>query len=280
MKINFFDKQIIREFYKYLGVISVITSIVFLFIDIPFKYKTISGIVALIILFVIYFTIWIYANYRTKIKLRINNSTVEIKFGDIFEDDSEIKAIAFNEYFDTIVDDKIISNNTLNGMFIKKFFPDNVNNLDKYIENDLHLKNNLICENTKRLSGKKKKYSLGSACLIDYEKDLYIITALTHFDDDNRAFIELKEYISFLFSFWDEVDRLYSGRTVAIPVFGSGVTRFKNYDNISDQELLELIIWSFKVSRMKFAYPSKLKIIIYKDKKDKINLQRLGLLEK
>jgi hypothetical protein len=75
------------------------------------------------------------------------------------------------------------------------------------------------------------------------------------------------------------VDRVYAGKTVALPVLGSGITRFKGYENISDQELIELIIWTFKVSRIKFTYPSKVKIVVYKNKSDKTNLLELKDLE-
>lgn len=59
----------------------------------------------------------------------------------------------------------------------------------------------------------------------------------------------------------------------------SWITRFKGYDNISDQELLELIIWTFKVSRIKFTYPSKVKIVVFNKKSSKINLTALKDLE-
>lgn len=54
MKILFFDKRILHKFYGILSAISVITSIVFLFVDIDTKYKTAIGLVALVFLIVIY----------------------------------------------------------------------------------------------------------------------------------------------------------------------------------------------------------------------------------
>ena len=68
---------------------------------------------------------------------------------------------------------------------------------------------------------------------------------------------------------------MYAGRSVSIPLLGSGITRFKEYNMISDQELLEMLIWSFKVSRIKFTYPSQVSIIIHNSKKDKINFYKL-----
>lgn len=127
---------------------------------------------------------------------------------------------------------------------------------------DAHLSKAVILENKDRPIGKKIKYRLGTICAIDD----YLLTALTRFDADNRAYLEIHDYINCLLNFWNEIDRIYAGKTVALPILGSGITRFKGYENISDQELLELIILMFKVSRVKFTYPSKVKIIVYKEK--------------
>lgn len=275
MKVSFFDKRILHEFYAALSVISVITSIVFLFVEMDTKSKTTIGITAVIILVILYIGIWIHSNVRQSIRLKINTSEVEVKFGDIFSEQADLKAIAFNEYFDTLVDDKVIAKSTLNGIFINKFFKDKVEELDGIISADTHLRKVIVAENVARSVGKKTKYKLGTICVVND----YLLTALTHFDTDNRAFLEINDYINCLLNFWNEVDRVYAGKTIALPVLGSGITRFKGYDNISDQELLELIIWTFKVSRIKFTYPSKVKIVVYKSKSDKTNLVKLKDLE-
>ncbi|KAB1438693.1 hypothetical protein F7O84_14305 [Candidatus Galacturonibacter soehngenii] len=103
----------------------------------------------------------------------------------------------------------------------------------------------------------------------------YIFTAFTKFDDDNRAYLYMNDYVNFLLSFWNEIDIIYSGRSVVIPLFGSGITRFKEYDTITEQELLELLIWSFKISKIKFKYPSKATIVMHKNLFDKINFTKL-----
>lgn len=85
----------------------------------------------------------------------------------------------------------------------------------------------------------------------------------------------MSDYINFLLNFWNEIDIIYAGRSISIPLLGTGITRFKEYNTISEQELLELLIWSFKISRIKFSYPSKVSIIIHESKKDKINFFKL-----
>ena len=64
----------------------------------------------------------------------MNNNIIEIGEENIFSSNhDEFKVIAFNEYFDTKVDDIIISSKTLNGKYIKKKY-DDVSILDKKIE--------------------------------------------------------------------------------------------------------------------------------------------------
>ncbi|HBT63996.1 MAG TPA: hypothetical protein DEB10_04975 [Ruminococcaceae bacterium] len=275
MKVSPLDKRVLNKFYAFLGAISVITSIVFLFADIEDKDKPIAGIVALGAIILVYIGIWIHANVRRSIRLKINNSEIEVYFGDIFEDSAELKAISFNEYFDTQVDDKIISKRSLHGQFIEKLYAGRVDALDDIIAADEHLPEMIAGENPTRPAGKKTKYKLGTVCMAEE----CLLIALSRFDANNKAFLEISDYISCLLAFWNEVDSVYNERTLALPVLGSGITRFRDYESISDQELLELIIWTFKLSRIKFTYPSKVKIVVWEKKSEKINLQKLKDLE-
>lgn len=275
MNISFFNKRILLKFYGIIGAISILTSIIILFVDIDAKWKSTLGVFALIVLIAIYIGLWIHACIRQSICLKINASEVEVKFGDIFEENADLKAIGFNEYFDTQVNNVIISAKSLHGQYIEKFYKDRVADLDNLIAADQHLSEAYLCDNTTRLQGKKAKYKLGTV-VTDNE---YLLIAFSRFDDNNKAYLEINDYISCLLNFWNEVDRVYAGRTVALPLLGSGITRFKGYDSISDQELLELIIWTFKVSRIKFAYPSRVKIVVYKEKSERINLLALKDLE-
>lgn len=275
MKVNFFDSQLLELFYKILSVISVITSLLFIFIDIPMQLKLFIGLVVLVLLIILYCILWWLSNKKTHINLNIEGSPVEIKFGDIFKEEG-LKVIAFNEYFDTLVDNKVIAENTLNGFFIKNFI-DNVSLFDEQIYNDLHLQEKVIGTNENRFLGKKTKYKLGS--IFKYESQ-YLLTAFSRFDDKNRAHLSMQDYISCLLEFWNEIDIIYAGRTIVIPLLGSGITRFKGYENVSEQELLELILWSFKVSRIRFRYPSKVSIVVGYDKRDKVSLFQLANFDK
>ncbi|EAD5761594.1 hypothetical protein EXZ75_05300, partial [Listeria monocytogenes] len=81
--------------------------------------------------------------------------------------------------------------------------------------------------------------------------------------------------------FWNEINRVYAQKSVSVPIFGSGLTNFKNgFEDIDDNELLKIMIWTFKISKMKFTYPAKLSIIINNDKLDRMNIFKLKEEEK
>ena len=268
MKVSLLNRALWKEYYSILSVISVVASLLFLFLKIPDD-KEIYFLIGFVICLVISFLgIWYRANHISKITLKINNSILEIDSGDIFEEDG-FKVIAFNEFFDTQVDDILISKNTLNGKYISRFYPQ-VSDLDTIIASDTHSAD-FIIDNPTRKIGKTAKYKLGTII----KNGEYFLLAFTHFDKDNRAFLEINDYIACLMNMWNECDIHYGGNTVVLPLLGSGITRFRGYENISDQELLEILIWTFKVSRIRFQYPARAKIILSKNFLSKINLYEI-----
>lgn len=280
-KVNFFDKNLLKQYFSILSGLSVILSFVLIGVNIPDKYQYHTMIGLFLILLAIYVVMWFKANRSDDVTLTINNSSVRIKVGDIFEEqenqedeygDDPLKVIAFNEYFDTQVDDKIIAKRTLNGKYVNERITD-IEEFDRTLESELEEK--VIGCNENRKAGKKKKYKLGTI----FQHNNYLLTAFSKFGEDNKAYLYMNDYINFLINFWNEVDIVYAGRTVVVPLLGSGITRFKEYDSVTEQELLELLIWSFKVSRIKFKHPAHVCIVIHKSSKDKINFYRLRSVE-
>ena len=135
------------------------------------------------------------------------------------------------------------------------------------------MQKNIIADNTQRDMGKTTKYKLGSSILIN---DEFVLTAFSRFNENNEAEITIQEYVNFLLSFWNEINRLYAQRPVTVPIFGAGITRFKNgFEDIDINELLQIMIWTFKISKIKFVYPAKLTILIHESKIKQVNLYEL-----
>ena len=269
IKNNFLDKRIMKEFLRVLGIIELFLSVGLIFIEIPSNKKTTITIIFAILLILLYCYIWVLSNKMKNISLIINNSKVEIKFGNIFNTNGK-KVITFNEYFDTCVDNEIINKESINGQFINKKVSD-ILECDRIIENKLKDRNKKGIKNNRRRKGKKEKFKLGTTIKYDEE---FLLTAFTKFNSENCAELSMSEYINCLIELWNELDILYSQDVVVIPLLGSGVTRFKE-NILTEQEILELILWSFKISKIKFSYPSKLCIVISDSLEDKINLYRI-----
>lgn len=270
IKVTLLNKQLLKQFASAVSAVNIIFSLVLIFADIPDKSKPQLGYGFVGLLILGYIIMWYWANKILCQKIRINNSTVEVKTGDIFSEPG-LKAIAFNEYFDTQVDEVVIASSTLNGKFINQKVND-IDALNTLIKDDIYMQERIIEKNITRKNGKTVRYKLGSVLLYNQE---YLITAFSRFDDQNKAYLYMPDYLEFLVNFWSDVDRVYAGRSVTIPLFGSGITRFRGYDMINDQELLEILIWSFKISRIKFTHPAQVTIIIHPDKKDRINFYYL-----
>jgi len=205
-----------------------------------------------------------------EINLTIEESTVVIKTGDIFKQEG-LKVIAFNEYFDTQVDERIIAQASLNGKFIREYCDCSVSELDAYIENYRFDSDEIKEINADRPEGKKQKFEIGTICV--YHD--YILTALSKFNRHNEAYLTMPEYLGFLINFWDKVNRVYAQKSVSVPIFGSGLTRIKGHKIIDEQDLLKIMLWTFRISEMRFKHPAKLTIMIHEEKIDKVNLLEL-----
>ncbi|WP_370620781.1 DUF6430 domain-containing protein [Citrobacter cronae] len=266
-KVNFFDTRIVKKFSDYTSTISTIFSLLLIFVDIPTENKITLGIIFLFTLSLLYFGIWLKSNNLTEVNLDVEESIVTVKAGDLFLQDG-FKVIAFNEYFDTQVDDNIISHKSLNGLYIDNHLSGPISDLDQRVSNYKFDEDEILEVNQERKVGKKQKYSLGTI----FVNEDYLLTAFSKFDDKNRAFLTMPDYLGFLINFWDKVNRIYAQKSVSVPIFGSGITRIKEHKNISDEDLLKIMLWTFRISEMRFKFPAKLTIVIHKDKIDKINL--------
>lgn len=240
-----------------------------------FTLKLWELVIIAIILPSIHFCIYRHSNKMNKIILKIDKSEIEIKEGNILSDNvfnnkNIIKVFAFNEYFDTLTNDEIISKSSLNGQFIDEKVK-NITSLNHRLSRSKKLKDSFVEQNKNRKSGKKNIYKLGT--IYRYSDDVFL-TAMTHFDDKNRAYLSIQDYVRFLINFWDEIDSMYAGRTVVITLFGSGITRLEN-KMFNNTQILQIILWTFWLRRIKFTKPAKFVILLDKQTSKEINYYRV-----
>lgn len=197
---------------------------------------------------------------RRPVSLSVNGNQVEIKTGDIFTEKG-LKLIPFNEYFDTTVDDVIISKSTLNGIFLTQYIND-IDALKKSIENAANQKTELTAE---KANG-RLKYPLGRIILYNE----YLLLSFSHFNKQNEAHIDVVDYEQCLFRMWNEIRRTYSGRAIVIPLIGSGITTFDGINKKDNISLLKCILCTLKSSGVQLN--NKVTIILTESVQKTINL--------
>jgi hypothetical protein len=108
-----------------------------------------------------------------------------------------------------------------------------------------------------------------------------LLMAFVKLDEDGVGrFCSRNEYLDCLSLLWKEIDKHYGQQDVCISILGAGLTRFDGGSgaSIPKQELLDMIIWSYKLSSHKIKSPHKLRIICRRDKDfslDKIDSARI-----
>jgi len=206
---------------------------------------------------------------------------VQIAEGDIWdlfhrppeERNDQISVIGVNDFYDTIIDNRIIAKSSLHGQYISKIIEtQKLDALNTVIECDeiLNKEGNRI-EVPNRKTGRKVRYNIGS--VVEFES--YVLAAFTKFDENNKAYLSANEYTSFWMTFWENIDEIYAGRTINIPLMGAGITRFRN-GKPSKQELLEVMLWTLKVSGFHNTYADKqINIVIYPPDAEEIDFYHI-----
>lgn len=271
MKVKIHNPVLWDKYLKSVTLLISVLSLILLFVNSP-EYRLQLLIIFVIILISLFLIMWVVANGKKHLKMNIMGSDVEICQGDIFKCDDEQKVIAFNEFFDTDVDDYLVMKRSVNGRYISKYFDNNIDILDKIIENYPNSSTRITEQNVVRISGKRNRYKLGTII----PNGDYLLLAFAKYDDDIGSYLEMDDYLSCLINFWKQCNRYSLGKTLVLPLLGSGITRFPGSAQISDQELLEMILWTFKVSSIKINPPHKLKIVLTKNRLKRINLYEVN----
>ena len=230
------------------------------------------------LLLAILFICTVYGFYsvrrKEKISLNISDKTnVNIYFGDLFKS-NKIIVIPVNDYFDTIVDDKIISSNTLHGKFIQKYFSHNEKHLKLLIDKSLS-KIQPIEINKNRTKGNRKRYELGTVAIVEAAEKIFYLVAFTKFNQNNRATITKSQYLEVITILFEFIEQNSQGFKVNIPLIGAGHSGVE----LSKQKLLDLLLFSIILSD-KLTLINGLDIILHESIKDEIDLNKLEYYHK
>lgn len=222
------------------------------------------SLVFLLVFIVVIIGQFILCHFKNSIKIKGHGYCLQVEYGDIFKKDNCKKVINFDECFTTSVGDvpSKIKPTSVCGQYL---MANPIHNMQALLE-DAHLKP----AKSKSRYQMKTRYESGK--LVPNGDDL--LMAFAKLDEDGRArFFSRDEYLNCLSILWNEIDKYYGQKDVCIPILGSGITRFED-KMLTQQELLDIIVASYKLSPYKLKPPCQLHIMCQKT--DDFSLNRIG----
>lgn len=206
----------------------------------------------------------LYLLCRRSIRIKGNNYSIQIKYGDLLKMRACKKVITFDECFTTTVGDSPsdIKPSSICGQYLEK----------NPIQDMQSLIDNAQLKPAKSKSKYQNKVRYDSGKLVPNGD--YLLMAFAKLDEDGLGrFFTHDEFLDCLSMLWKEIDKYYGQKDVCIPVLGSGITRMDGR-SFTQQELLDIIIASYRLSAHKIKSPYQLHIVC--QKRDDFSLNKIG----
>ena len=200
---------------------------------------------------------------RKEVIIKGKNYCIKIEYGDIFKINGCKKVISFDECFTTTIGDnpEDIYSNSICGQFLS-------------MHPNLHFKMNKLIQNAgisplNDSSNFAHKTRYKSGTIVPFED--YLLLAFVPLDISGRGKMTYEQYLDSLSTLWKEIDKYHAGKDVCIPILGSSSATHINDKELTKQELLDVIIASYKLSADKLQSPCTLHIICKSDENFSLN---------
>lgn len=202
---------------------------------------------------------------KVTIKIADTNTKIEISFGDLFVQDG-VRAIAVTEYFDTEIGDPV-SELSVHGAFLKKFFGGGIASLDRQIEQELASHSGTSTGKTK---GKSLSYPIGSSALVSVNSDRFILFALSNADPDTcKADCSVTTMWVALHGLWKRARNVCGGAPLNLPLVGGGLSNI----GLPPRDLLNLLILSLITETKEKQITQVIRIILNMDVYEDLDLR-------
>lgn len=223
-------------------------------------------------------TIWYYCNNTICVIEKGNGKKVFVRYGDFIKElregaeDRINFIIPSNRCFDTIVDDKIISSNTIQGQFLKHIYSINTfspNDLSAAIERALTKISKVRLSDEEKPAGNKDRYPIGTIADIKDRNSHYYLLGLSEFDRDLTAHISKEDFVIAVQRMIEYCNKHSQGYPVILPLIGSGLSR----TNISKNEVLRYLVRAFEIN--KDIINCDFHIVVWEQDKEEISITNL-----
>ena len=206
----------------------------------------------------------IFLNFRRWVTIKGQNYSIRVEYGNILKKKNCKRVINFDECFTTQV-----------GSATADINPDSI--CGQYLSSHLDLDVEQLIEAAQITPARSKskyqhKTRYDSGTIVPNGDDL--LMAFAKLDERGKGrFFSRDEYLECLDLLWKELENYYSEKDVCVPILGAGTTSFDGGAgaSIPQQDLLDMMIWSYKLSSHKIKAPHKLRIVCKKNSGFSIN---------
>lgn len=204
---------------------------------------------------------------EVKIKIATTNTTIEVLFGDLFEQDG-IRAIAVSEFFDTKLGSPV-SEKSLHGIFVKRFFGGGTESLEKQLDHQLQGIPGSVVE---KMEGKTKSFPIGTTALILVNQDRYLLFALAKADPVTcKVCSDVTMMWVALSQLWQRTRIEAGGYPLNLPLVGSGLSGL----GLPTRDLLNLIILSAITETKAKQVTSTIRIVLHRERFEELDLREV-----
>ncbi len=201
---------------------------------------------------------------RRWITIKGQNYSIRVEYGNILKKRNCKRVISFDECYTTQVGNATADIN-----------PDSICGQYLSLHSDLNVKQLIEAAQISPARSKSKyqhRTRYDSGTIVPNGDDL--LMAFAKLDERGKGrFFSRDEYLKCLGLLWKELENYYSGKDVCVPILGDGTTAFDGGAgaSIPQQDLLDMMIWSYKLSSHKIKAPHKLRIVCKKKSGFSIN---------
>ena len=191
---------------------------------------------------------------RITYQLKGRDVFIEIYIGDVFDLRGAI-VIGSNTTFDTEMTNRLISPESIQGQFTRKFY-DRTEHLDHDLSGQLaSLAHSVVAD---KAVGKTKRYEIGTVCRVSPKGRNAYLVAIANINSHGTASGELEHVLGALPKLWTYIGERGAKEPIVVPVLGTGATRLA----VPRETIIREIIRSFVAACSEKSFCENLSIVV------------------